>query len=201
MDEPYRIGVLSPPKWFNYCAEELAVAGRGALRVMNAQIRVSRAFDYGLDDIRAASGEVRDAALSLADSDTHFVVQIGTPFATVHGWKGACELEAKIDADMGLPFEMMGLSLPRACHDLGIESVTVGTVFYIPEWTQSYVAFLKEAGLDPLYAGSFSDLGVLDQVTMLQSAMGHKLCTPEVLRETVSRCCDRAPDAQAVLLT
>lgn len=201
MDEPYRIGVLSPPKWFNYCAEELVTAGQGKLRAMNNQIRMSRQFDYGLEDIRNAADEVRDAALSLADSDTHLVVQIGTPFATAHGWKGACDLEAKIESEMGLPFEMMGLSLPRACHDMGIETVTVGTVFYVPEWTQSYVAFLKEAGLNPIFAGSFADLGVLEQVTMLQSAMGHTLCTPEVLRKTVKRCCEKAPDAQAVILT
>ena len=196
-----RVGMISPPSWFNYCAGELETVHPDAVRVMNTQLRLSPEFQYDLDDIRAAAGEVRRAARALARADVDMVAQIGTPFSTVHGWRGGCELEREIERDIRIPFEMMGLSLVRVCRDLGIETVTVCTVYYTRDWTESYKQFLAQAGICALYAGSFADLGVLEQITMLESCRGHELCSIATMTESVRRCCERAPDAQAVLLS
>ena len=198
---PFRVGMISPPSWFNYCAAELESIRPDAVRVMNTQLRLSSAFKYDLDDIRAAAGEVRDAARALARTDVDMVAQIGTPFSTVHGWREACGLERSIEREIGIPFEMMGLSPVRVCRDLGIETVTVCTVYYTRDWTESYRRFLAQAGIHAAYAGSFSDLGVLEQITMLESCRGHELCSIATMTESVSRCCEAAPDAQAVLLS
>ena len=198
---PCRVGMISPPSWFNYCAAELESIRPDAVRVMNTQLRLSPEFRYDLDDVRAAASEVRSAARALARADVDMVAQIGTPFSTVHGWRRACELEQGIGQDIGIPFEMMGLSLVRVCRDMGIETVTVCTVYYTRDWTESYKKFLAQAGIRTMYAGSFSDLEVLEQITMLESCRGHELCSIATMTESVSRCCERAPDAQAVLLS
>lgn len=166
---------------------------------MNKQLRLSPDFRYDLDEIQTAANEVRNAALTLAASEVEFVAQIGTPFATVHGWRGGCQLEESIERAIGLPFEMMGLSLVRACRDLGVETVAVCTVYYARDWMDSHTAFLDEAGIKALYSGSFSELGILEQITMLESCRGHDLCGKEALIETVRRCGKKAPTAQAVL--
>jgi len=195
-----RIGLLSPPKWFSYCDDELVKVGPENIRVMNAQIRMPRDFRYDLDEITQAPDELLAAAQSLADSDTDFVAQIGTPFAMVHGWDGANDLERKIEGKIGKPFEMMGLSLPRVCREMGIGSVSVCTVFFTEDWTNAYRKFLENTGLKVLFIGSFSELDILDQVTMLESCQGHDICTKQTMIDTVARCCERAPDAEAVLL-
>lgn len=196
----HRVGMISPPKWFNYCAAELESC-TNELRVMNTQLRLSRNFDYDLADIHDAADEILGAAQALADSDVDMVAQLGTPFAMVHGWRGACDLEQRIQRAIDVPFEMMGLSLVRICRELGIETVAVCTVFFTREWTDSYKVFLDEAGIKVLYAGSFADLGVLEQVTLLESCRGHDICTKEIMITSVRRCCEMAPNAQGVLLS
>ena len=195
------IGMISPPKWFCYCDDELESLCLGDLRVMNTQLRLARDFRYDLVEIEAAQEELRSAARSLADSQVEMVAQIGTPFATVHGWQGAHDLEKRIADDIGMPFEMMGLSLPRIAKGLGIETATVCTVYYTREWTESYKTFLADSGLRALYAGSFSDLGILEQGTMLDSCLGHDSFPNQMMIDTVVRCCERAPEAEAVLLS
>ena len=195
------IGMLSPPAWFNYCAHELESVLPGSLRVMNAQLRLSDDFQYHLEEIRAAASEVKQAAKCIADSQVEMAVQIGTPFSTVHGWDNGCALEQSIQDHIGMPFEMMGLSLVRLCHELNIETLTVCTVYYTAHWSQSYKAFLSEAGLRALFAGSFSELGTMQQTTKLESCDAHELCTKETMIESVNRCCEQAPHADAVLFS
>lgn len=196
-----RVGLISPPKWFSYCGLELEGTRPGDLRVMNTQLRLPPNFSYDLEEIAAATPEIRAAAQSLASSDVEFIGQIGTPFAMIHGWNGACELEESIQREFGVPFEMMGLSLVRKCREMGISSVSACTVFFTREWTDAYAKFLSEAGVKTPYIGSFADLGVLQQYTMLESCDGHNICTKELMVETVTRCCEEAPSADAILLS
>ena len=58
MTDPARIGLITPPGWFDYTADELRCLGDGRLAVMNTQMRFDAGFGYSLGEVRKATGEV-----------------------------------------------------------------------------------------------------------------------------------------------
>ena len=153
-----RVGIIVPPQYFDTSTKELTSLCPD-IDVMHTQMRLPADFGYTLDEIAETSDEISACAASLAAAGAEVVLQLGTPFSTVHGWVDGQSMQARIAAGVGIPFEMMGLSLPAGCHALGTTRVALATTYYGPEWVARYTGFAEGSGLDVAGSASFTDQG------------------------------------------
>ncbi len=82
-----------------------------------------------MPEIIAVANEIRACAVSLAAAGGEVVVQLGTPFSAAHGWRSGQALQAFIKESAGVPFEMMGLSVPNGVLALGHQRVAMATTY------------------------------------------------------------------------
>lgn len=197
--DTYKVGMISPPAWFNFFGDELSRLTPSQLSVMNTQMRFADGFGYTLAEMYDAVDEVEACACALAESDVDFIMQIGTPFSTIHGWERARQLETDIENKVGVPIEMMGLSLVRVFHKLGLKTAAVSTVYYEADWTSAYRDFLVSSGIEILYAGNFVEQAIVPKVSVMDSC--HHEFPIQVLERSVERVCEFAPSADAVIIS
>ena len=117
-----RVGVIVVPRFFDTTSAELTKLAP-QVDVLHTQLRLGPDFGFTLPEIVAAAEEVEACAVSLAEAGAEVVVQLGTPFSTAHGWHARRELQDNIEQRIGVPFEMMGLSVPAGLHALGTRRV------------------------------------------------------------------------------
>lgn len=153
-----RVGVIVVPRYFDTTPTELQSISSG-IDVLHTQIRVGPDFGFSLDEIVETADEISDCAASLAEAGAEVVLQLGTPFSTAHGWQRGRELQDRVSDRIGVPFEMMGLSVPAGVLALGARRVALATSYYNPEWVDRYTRFATEAGLEVLGSQSFTDQG------------------------------------------
>lgn len=153
-----RIGIVVPPRYFDTTSRELTAIDP-SIDVLHTQMRVDPSFGFGLDEIAQCADEIEACATSLADAGAEVVIQLGTPFSTVHGWPGANELRARIEDATGVPFEMMGLSVIQAVLALDAATVAMATGYYDQSWIDRYSTFVTGSGLEISSAQSFAEQG------------------------------------------
>ena len=195
---PVRIGLIIPPAWFDFTAAELRTLLPQGSEVMTAQMRFSTGFGYELNEVRDAASEVAASAKALAETGADLILQIGTPFSTIHGWEGGQALERNIEEDIGTPFEMMGVSVVRRLKQLGLRSVGVNTVYYDTAWTAHYTNFLGDAGVEVRYAGNFSDQGVGASIGAIAAC--HEHVDDAFLIQSVETVCALANEPDGIVI-
>ena len=153
-----RVGIIVPPRYFDTTWRELTELDQ-SIDVLTTQMRMDPSFDFSLDQIAGAANEIAACATSLAEAGAEVVLQLGTPFSTVHGWVGANELRERIERTCGAPFEMMGLSVVQAVHAFGASRVAMATGYYDQNWINRYSDFVTGSGLEISSAQSFAEQG------------------------------------------
>lgn len=156
--EHRKVGVVVVPRYFDTTSTELQGLSPG-IDVLHTQIRVAPEFGFTLEEIVETADEISDCAASLAAAGAEVVLQLGTPFSTAHGWVGGLELQQRITDRIGVPFEMMGLSVPAGVHALGARRVVLATTYYPDAWEARYRAFATETGLEVVGSQNFVDQG------------------------------------------
>lgn len=196
-NERRRVGIIVPPNYFDTTATELTMLDP-SIDVMHTQLRLP-GFSYGLDEIAEAASEVEACAVSLAATGADIVLQLGTPFSTVHGWDGAQALRARIEDSAGIPFEMMGLAVVQAVHAVGASTVAMGTGYYDEAWVGRYSAFVEDSGLRITSAQGFADQGHFEsqQAAWDASFVGFE---DEMLSASFGQVATDDPNADAVLV-
>jgi len=153
-----RVGVVVVPNYFDTTAKELQRLAPD-IDVLHTQIRVDPSFGFSLEEIALTVDEISECAQSLAAAGADVVLQLGTPFSTVHGWDRGNKIQAEITDRIGVPFEMMGLSVPAGVLATGARSAALATTYYGQEWVDRYTRFATEAGIDVVGSQSFTDQG------------------------------------------
>lgn len=193
-----RVGIIVPPQYFDTSTKELTSLCPD-IDVMHTQMRLPADFGYTLDEIAETGEEISACAASLAAAGADMVLQLGTPFSTVHGWADGQAMQARIAARAGTPFEMMGLSLPAACHALGTTRVALATTYYGPEWVARYSTYAAQSGLDVEGSASFTDQGRFATHADAWSASFNGF-EPEFTIDSILEVGRAFPDADAVLV-
>lgn len=193
-----RVGVIVAPRYFDTSSAELLRIAPD-IDVLHTQLRVDPDFGFTLAEIATTAPEIEACAAALAEAGAEVVVQLGTPFSTVHGWHAGQELRAGIERRVGVPFEMMGLSVPAGVLALGHHDVALATTYYDNEWTARYTAFATEAGIQVLGAQSFVDQGHYssDEAAFEASFDGFD---PAFVADSIAAVAASHPQAQAILV-
>ena len=196
--EPRRVGMITPPGWFSYCGDELTRFSRGQISVMNTVMRFDPPFGYTLPEVSASPDELRRCVDSLGNADSELIVQVGTPFSTVHGWQQGCALEQELSERTGVRVEMMGLSVVRKLQELGVTRVAATTVYYDAPWTDHYAKFLASADFDVAYVGSFEQQGIAESIGSVAACTQHQ--SVATIERSVQRVIELAPAAEAIVI-
>lgn len=193
-----RVGVIVAPRYFDTTSKELTMLAP-SVDVLHTQLRLDHDFGFTLEEIVRAGPEVSACAASLADADAEVVVQLGTPFSTAHGWVDGNTLRSDIEQRIGVPFEMMGLSVPAGALALGMKRVGLATTYYDPEWVARYVSFLDGAGIETSHEEGFVDQGLFDthEASWAASFQGFH---PDQLVETIRQVAAHAGDIDGVIV-
>lgn len=193
-----RVGIVVAPRYFDTSSAEL-IDLAPELDVLHTQIRVGPDFGFTLEEIAETAPEVEACAASLAEAGAEMVIQLGTPFSTVHGWNEGLELQAEIEQRVGVPFEMMGLSVPAGVLALGHTEVALATTYYGAEWVSRYAAFAQEAGLRIVGSQSFVDQGhyASEESAFAASFDGF---AASFVAESIAAVGDRYPEAEAIVV-
>lgn len=195
---PSRVGVIVPPKYFDTSTTELQTLSPD-INVLHTQMRLDRAFDYQLEEMAETAVEIERCAVSLTDAGAEVVLQLGTPFSSVHGWEPGSKLQQAITDRVGVPFEMMGLSVPAAVHALEATRVAVACVYYPTDYIVRYSAFLEGAGLEVVGAQNFVDQGFFPDMDTVwtQSFEGFE---PALVIDSIIEVGQRYPEAEAIVV-
>ncbi len=193
-----RVGVIVVPRYFDTTSRELLDIAPN-VDVLHTQMRLDGDFEFTMPEIIAAADEIRACARSLAEAGAEVVVQLGTPFSTAHGWDAGRALQDSIEADAGVPFEMMGLSVPSGVLALGHRRVALATTYYGPEWADRYRNFAQEAGLEVVGAQSFVDQGRFETHEASWAA-SFETFEPSFVCSSIEETARRSPSAEAILV-
>ena len=193
-----KVGIVVPPHYFDTTSTELTSLC-AEVDVLHTQIRVSPDFGFTLDEIVQTGEEISDCAASLVAAGAEVVLQMGTPFSTAHGWSAGQELQRRITERIGIPFEMMGLSVPAGIHALGARRVALATTYYDPEWVDRYTGYAEESGLEVLGSASFTDQGRFGSHAEAWSASFQGF-DPAFSIESIIEVGRAFPEAEAVLV-
>lgn len=193
-----KVGVIVPPSYFDLSAREFTELDP-TVDVMHTQMRFDAGFGYGLDEIAAAVDEIEACAVSLAEAGADVIVQLGTPFSTIHGWDGAEQVRSRIEASCGVAFEMMGQSVIEAIHAIGAKRVALAAVYYGDEWIERYSEFVTGSGLTISTTQSFTDQGHFPSSEEAFAASFEPL-SEELVRASLRQLADEDPDADAILV-
>ncbi len=193
-----RVGIVVPPRYFDTSAAELtAIAPE--VDVLHTQMRLGADFGFTLGEIAETAPELEACVASLAEAGAEVVIQLGTPFATVHGWRGGRRLQAEIEQRVGVPFEMMGLSVPAGALALGHREVALATTYYGTEWVGRYTAFTEEAGLRIVGSQSFVDQGHYESEESAWAASFDGFA-PSFVADSIAAVGDHHPEAEAIVV-
>ena len=193
-----RVGIIVPPNYFDTTSKEL-VSLCPEIDVLHTQMRVGPDFGFTLEEIVQTGQEISDCAASLAAAGADVILQLGTPFSSAHGWTAGHALQQRITDRVGIPFEMMGLSVPAGVHALDAKRVALATTYYDVEWVARYTAFAEEAGLEVLGSVGFVDQGRIASPADAWAASFEGF-EPELSIASIVEVARRFPDADAVLV-
>lgn len=198
MAERRKVGIIVAPRYFDTTYLELLEIAPD-IEVMQTQIRVESDFAFDLDQIVATAPEVEACARSLAEAGVDIVLQLGTPFSTAHGWHAGSALATRIESEIGVPFEMMGLSVPIAATALSATRVALATSYYSPQWVERYTRFLADAGLQVVGGESFVDQGLFPthDDAFEASFAGFEA---DVIIRSIEQVAQRHPDAECIVV-
>lgn len=201
-----KVGFITPPAWLDISPMEfLRIAPEDT--IITQTLMRPPGFDYSMESIRGAVPELTACAQSLATAGVDVVAQFGYPFAFLHGWAGALEVQKEIERAIAKPFVMMGIEVVKALHDLSAMNIAVAATYYTKQTAQPLTSFLAEAGIRVSAMENWESLGLVEGTTGSPFAgegeldpMGWQ--TPRwAVEESLRRVAERAPDVDAILVS
>ncbi|MFW5938613.1 MAG: maleate cis-trans isomerase [Halanaeroarchaeum sp.] len=133
-----------------------------------------RLADVDADSLSAMADDATNCASLLATADVDVVAYGCTTGSLVHGPGYDEDIEARLEAEAGVPAVATAASIKRAFEDLGVESVAVTTP-YIEDLNRREAEFLEAAGydvvaIDGLGLSSNLEIGAQDPETAAEAA-------------------------------
>ncbi|MEM6550440.1 MAG: hypothetical protein AAF713_22365 [Pseudomonadota bacterium] len=196
---PYQVGFTAPPHDFDGAPTDFLRLAPDGVGVHGRLIHVP---DYAHELGQRADNFhlLEEVVACMANAGADAVGQVGTNW--VHaGGKTPAEIRAfceRVGETYETPFHMAGYCLVEALQALGIEKAALNSVYYWPDWRDGIARFLREAGIDLVYAGNFVDQGLYPTQDVVNACIW--IFPGDVIRRSMERVLEAAPDAQAVLV-
>ena len=157
---PHQVGFTCPPHDFDAAPSDFL---RMAPRSVGAHGWMLHVPDYAhrLDQRRKNFGMLEDFLECMANNGTDVCGQVGSNWVHasglgVEGIRQHCEM---LSDKYETPFHMAGYAMVEALRAQNVEKVALNACYHPCSWYEGTVGFLKEAGIDVVWAGNFFDQG------------------------------------------
>lgn len=195
---PYQVGFTCPP--FDWDAGPTDFQ-RIAPETVGVHGWMLHAPDYahGLNQRKANFAMLNDFVHCMARNGADVAAQVGSNWvhASGLGVQGIADHCAALSDKHGVPFHMAGYAMVEALRNQGIERVALNAVYHWPDWWQGTVGFLREAGIDVVWAGNFVDQGWFpDQETCNEKRW---IFDGDLAAKSFDYVAEQAPDVDAYL--
>ena len=197
---PYQVGFVAPPADFESSATDFLRIAPPSVGVIQHQLHVPE-YRRTLAERASNFHLIEHAAECLCAAGAEVIGQAGTNWVHCTG-SGVTEIRAHCDYlgdKYGSPYFIGGLSIVDALLGLGVERVAVNGGYARQDWKAGYRLFLKSAGLDVVYHGTFVDQGLYPCQEEVEALWW--VFPMEVAFESMRRVAEAAPWAEAVVLT
>lgn len=152
-----KVGVLSPPAWFDITPLEL-------MSYSNQRIRTIQSYISNVDyndpaSMQAGLQKFQDEALNISLTGVDLIAQSGTQFSAIHGKNAKMlrDFQAETQDKVNRPFVMMGLSLCKAIHFLAPKKIAFMGTYYDPQMMSQTLDFLQCFDISPHFAQTWVD--------------------------------------------
>ena len=156
---PHQVGFTCPPFDFDAAPSDfLRIAPRSV--GVHGWMLHDPDYAHGLDQRKRNFGMLEDFLHCMARNGVMVAGQVGSNWvhASGKGVEGIRQHCADLSDRYGVKFNMAGYAMVEALRAMNVEKVALNAAYHWPAWWQGTVGFLKEAGFDVLWAGSFHDL-------------------------------------------
>ena len=157
---PHQVGFTCPPHDFDAAPSDFL---RMAPRSVGVHGRMLHVPDYAhrLDQRKQNFALLEEFVECMANNGVDVCGQVGSNWVHasglgVEGIRDHCE---RLSDKYQTPFHMAGYAMVEALREIGAEKVALNACYHPKDWYQGTVGFLKEAGLDVVWAGNFFDQG------------------------------------------
>lgn len=191
-----RIGTISPPGWRSFCGDEMVMAARCDIEVIDVAMPLGDDFAFKQGQILAAASAIEEAATQLAEQNVSAILQIGGPFAFLHGQEEAMALEARITSQTNVPFQMMAVSMLRSLEKRMAQRVMVCSAYYPEEWRAPLVRFIEASDVSALGCLSFDEIHASKPQDHTMMADSFENIHPDTVISALTECAkERSADA------
>ena len=156
----HQVGFTCPPHDFDAAPSDFL---RMAPRSVGVHGRMLHVPDYRhrLDQRKRNFGLLEEFVHCMANNGVDVCGQVGSNWvhASGLGVTGIRDFCARMSDTYQTPFHMAGYAMVEALREMNVERVALNAAYHHPDWWQGTVGFLREAGIDVLWAGNFHDQG------------------------------------------
>lgn len=198
-----KVGFVSPPSMSMDPTEFLQIAPPG-LRVCQTMTYVA-GFNTGVqpDAIVKAAEQLEQCCVILKEAGVDIVAQSGAPFAFLQGGlAGGLALRDRIEAKVGIPLAMMGLSTIDAIKAQGYQSVAVACTYYTDVMADGFTRALEDAGIKVLGMENWVQQGIFasqEEINRLMFPL-HTRLTIGLVYKAARIVAQHCPDADCIVL-
>ena len=197
---PHQVGFTAPPYDFDaapsdflrICPETVGVHGR----MLHAP-----GYGHEISDRKKNFGLLEDFVECMANNGVDVCGQIGSNWvhASGLGVDGVGQFCRDLSEKYETPFHMSGYTMVEALRAMNIEKIALNAVYHWPEWWQGAEKFLREAGFDVLYAGTFVTQGFFET----QKEVNDKIWIfdGDLAAKSTQYVAEQAPEAEAIIIT
>ena len=199
--ECVRVGVVSPPKYFDLTPAQVHDCFGREVEVMQTVMRIPE-FQYRRSDFSRSLPAVDDAIRDLAEAGCNIVLQVGSPFCYFNerGYLELVKWRDELAENLQITIEPAALSLIDALHFLGLRRVSISGMYYDAEWLAAMHSFLEQAGIRVLFSENFVDQGLYEGQPDEYQTLGWEFPADIVYRSLMNTISKRTNDTDAVIL-
>ena len=154
-----KVGFISPPAWFDISPTEFLRVAPDCIAVMQTIMRLPD-FKYDQAGFINAVPELGNCFESLAAAGADVVAQFGYPFALVHGWENAQQIQKQIQGNSSAQFLMMGVEIVQALRYMKCKTIAVASTYYSAKTAQMLDNYLLEAGFTIAQSDNWQSLNL-----------------------------------------
>lgn len=202
----HKVGFITPPAWFDISPTEfLSIAPTNTI-AMQTIMRLPD-FDYSVEQFINSVPELGICFNSLAATGAGVVAQFGYPFALVHGWEKAKQIQKSIQGKSETRFIMMGVEVVHALRHLNCKSIAIASTYYSGKMAKILHEYLTEAGFNILQSENWQLQGMAED-TESDSFIGEGELDPmdwqtpvKAVEKAIRNVSQNAPNVDCILVT
>ena len=196
---PHQVGFTCPPFDFDAAPSDFLRMAPTSVGVHGWMLHVPD-YVHGLDQRKQHLHMMQDFCHVCARNGIDVAAQVGSNWvhASGLGVDGIRQYCDALSEKYGVRFHMAGYAMIEALRAMNVDKVALNAAYHWPEWWRGTVWFLRDAGIDVLWAGNFQDQGWFENQDAINECRW--VFDGDLAMKSFRYVADQAPEADAYLI-